>query len=118
MKFTSIKDAIEYLDISVTHTKIKNARGMAYLMKEGLELTDAEDHATNLLRFVESLDLKREVEQQFAEGDGVVDFTPAPGEEPLIEGDYFAQVDVVKRLYASWQARKARRNNVVEMQNR
>jgi hypothetical protein len=119
MKFTSVNDAILYLDISGTHTKIKAARGMAYLMREGRALTDAEDHATNLLHFIESYDLKREVEAQFAEGDGAIDFAPGPGEEAPIEGDdYFAPVDAVKQLYTSWQARKARRGNVVEMQKR
>ena len=118
MKFTSVKDCILWLDISGTHTKIKAARGMAYLTREGLALTDAEEHATDLLHFIESYDLKREVEAQFEEGGGVIDFNPGPGEEPLIEDNYFAPVDAVKRLYTSWQARKARRGNVVEMQNR
>jgi hypothetical protein len=112
MKFTSIKDAIEYLDIGALRDKIQVGGGIAARVYGSGEIAQ---NADELIRFVDTYELKRELEAQFAEGDGVVDFTPAPGEEPLIEGDYFAQVDVVQRLYASWQARKALRNNVIEM---
>ena len=111
-KFDSVRAAIEWLDVSGTHGKIKNCGGVAALTMAGDQLHDAEAYASNLLAFIETGDLKRELEAQFAEG-GVIDLT-VPGDESL-DGDYFAEVDTLKRLHASWQARKARRNNVVEM---
>jgi len=111
-EFESVEDAITEIDVSKTHTTIKNARGLARLTKSGEDLAQSEDYATELLQFIESYDLKRELEAQFAEH-GKIDMTPDDGLSPI--GDDFDSVLALRRLYESW---KKRRNNVTEMKRR
>jgi len=110
--FDSVNEAELGLDVSATHTAVKNARGLLFLTKSGEDLARNEDHATDLLRFIESYDLKRELEAQFAES-GKIDMTPADGKPPI--GDDFDSVIALNRLFESW---KKRRNNVTEMKKR
>jgi hypothetical protein len=114
-EFYTVKDAILEIDIAATRDKISNSAGMATLMKSGSELEQAQNHAVQLLRFIDTGDAKRELEAELRES-GKIDFTNTEGEEEeLISGDYFNSIIVLKRLLRSW---KSRRNNVTEMKRR
>jgi hypothetical protein len=95
-KFASVREAVEWIDVPATHTKIKNAGGMAHFTKQGAELSDAEENASGLLRFIESGDLKRELERQLAEH-GEIDLTIPDGESLTLLGDYFDSMIVLKQ---------------------
>jgi hypothetical protein len=108
MKFTSVKDTVEYLDIGALRDKIQVGGGIAARAYGSEEIAR---NADDLLHFVDSYELKRELEAELAESSAIT----LPDEELL--GDYFDTV-VLRRLYESSKARKARRGNVIEMQKR
>jgi hypothetical protein len=102
--FESVQEAVEALDVSATHTKIKNAIGVACLTKQGAELADAERHAGEMLRFIETYGLKRELEAMLAES-GRIDLTSPEGEKQLEPADYFAGIAIVARLLKASKVR-------------
>ena len=120
-EFETVRDAIETIDVAETRQKIKNSVGLAFLTKSGTALEHAQDHAEAMLRFIDTGDLKRELEKEFAET-GKIDFLRGDGGGLIVSGegvepqaDYFTTVILVDKLLRSW---KSRRNNVTEMKPR
>jgi hypothetical protein len=100
-KFTTVREAANWLDIPATHTKVKNGLGVANLTRQGDGLRDAEDHAIKLLGFIESGQVLQELAASLADN-GVIDFDDHDGE---LMGDYFDSVIALKGLHASWTRR-------------
>jgi len=102
--YETVQAAVEALDVCATHQKIKNAVGIACLTKQGSELAAAEQHAGEMLRFIQSYGLKRELEAMLAET-GRIDITITEGEKTLDPSDYFYGVAIVAKLLRSAKAR-------------
>lgn len=121
-EFYSVKDAVLAMDIAGTRDKIGTAAEISCLMKSGSELENSQNHAGQLLRFIDSGDLKSELEKELADT-GKIDFLRTTagsdyvivpeGDEP--QTDSFSAIILVDRLLQSWIARK---RNVVEMKPR